>query len=81
MAKTKTHAIPYLTIASLYAAGKSMAVIAKAVHLQRKGTDDPTHYLRAILSRMRTQGFSDGKGQRLQLKGKRLVIQKKEAAN
>lgn len=72
---TQRRHVPYMVIASLFAAGKSMAEIAHATRIKSEKAD-PTHYVRAILSGMRSRGFADPKhkGQRLKLDGKKLVV-------
>ena len=65
------NAIPYEKIAELAEQGLSATEIGKKTNRLIKG-DDPTHSIRAIISKMRTSGWKDKSGKVRKLKVERL---------
>jgi hypothetical protein len=57
----KRRAFPYLKVAELWAAGKTIPEIAKSVGRVGKG-DDPCHGMRVALTRMHKKGYKNAKG-------------------
>lgn len=71
-------AIPYSQIEAMAKAGKSALEIAEKLDRTTKGAD-PSHSIRAILSRMRTVGWHDSEGKLRKLKVERVGQPKKKS--
>lgn len=71
--------IPYGQIEVMAKAGKSALEIAQKLGRTTKGTD-PSHSIRAILSRMRTAGWRDDQGKLRKLAVERVGSQPKKKA-
>jgi topoisomerase IA-like protein len=80
MTKKTNRKIPYDKIAAMFISGKTTPEIAKATGLTVKGSD-PTHYIRAILTRARINGWVRKDGKRVHLQERKVVLMtaKKEA--
>lgn len=70
-------AVPYSQIEVMAKAGKSALEIAQKLGRTTKGAD-PSHSIRAILSRMRTVGWRDDQGKLRKLTVKRVGGQEKQ---
>ena len=67
--ETKTHSkIPYIKIAKMYGDMKSYEFIAKHVGRYNEDSPDPTKTIRAVVSRMLTEGFVNEDGKVVKLK-------------
>jgi hypothetical protein len=53
---------PYLRVARLWAAGKTIESIARSIGRFEKSADDPLHSMRCFLHRMHSVGYKDAKG-------------------
>jgi hypothetical protein len=65
MSKAKRHPFPYAKVAALWAEGKTIAEIAKAIGRVGEG-NDPYHALRVILTRMH-RGYKNADGKIVKL--------------
>jgi hypothetical protein len=75
MSKSKREAIPYHKIAKMRLAGKDYMAIAQATGRVDKG-NDKTKSVRAICSRMRTEGYADENGKVVKLKDATRAVSK-----
>jgi|SRR5579864_4102331 len=58
---TKRRAFPYVRVAKLWAAGKTLTEISNAIGIFNTKSDDPNHRLRVALTSMH-KGWRDAKG-------------------
>lgn len=66
--KREHREIPYLKIVKMIEVGKSIEQIGRAIDRYDEKSDDPGKPVRAIISRMRTVGYTDADGKTKKLK-------------
>jgi len=66
-AASKRRAFPYITVAKLWARGKTIESIARSIGRFEKSADDPLHSMRCFLHRMHSVGYVNGTGKRVKL--------------